>query len=298
MPSSTGLLVKGTKISKSFKHKEVLHGVDIYLSIGESLSIVGESGAAKTTLAKVIAGLETMDKGELIVGDYYISPHQLLDLEFYKHVQYLFQHPQLSFNPDFTVMDVVKEPMFIHKIKAMDQALQLLNEFGLGNRLNTKARNISGGEAQRLALIRAMVLNPDLLIADEFTSGLDAFNISIIMNYLRGLLDAKHLGLILITHDIFVAKHYSQRCMVMLKGLVIEQGPTQDCFFTPLHPYTQLLVMAFQDLELPDKITITNKKDISGCPFLSLCKDPTDRCKELPPLVDVENRRIRCWKYI
>ena len=297
MPSSTDLLVKGTGISKSFKYKEVLHDVDIYLSKGESLSIVGESGAAKTTLAKIIAGLETMDRGELIVGDYYIKPHQLLDLGFYRHVQYLFQHPQLSFNPEFTVMDVVKEPMLIHKINAMDQALQLLNEFGLGNRLETKARSISGGEAQRLALARAMILNPDLLIADEFTSGLDAFNISIIMNYLRGLIESKKLGLILITHDILVAKNYSQRCMVMLKGFVVEQGTTQDCLSTPLHPYTQLLVNAFEHLDLPDEIAITSKKDISGCPFLPLCADPTDRCKELPPLIDVKNRKVRCWKY-
>ena len=233
-------------VSKSFCTHNVLKNVSLTLYHGETLAMVGKSGSGKTTLAKIIIGLLKPDAGEIWVNNQRIVERTL---DFYHQVQLIFQNPKESFSYRMSILQAVKEPLDIENKLAEkekhEQVRQVLSEVELpcnNSFLNKKINHLSGGEAQRVAIARALILKPQLLIADEATSSLDASVQAKILKLLLNIQEKRGLSMLLITHDIALARKVSDRIAVMLDGQLVEEGRTCDLVSNPKHEHTKCLL--------------------------------------------------------
>ncbi len=233
-------------VSKSFGIHTVINNVSLTLYHGDTLAIVGKSGSGKTTLAKVIMGLVKPDAGEIWVNNDLIIEWTL---DFYHRVQLIFQNPKESFSYRLSILQTVKEPLDIEnrlsEREKYERVRQVLSEVELpvdDAFLNKKIHQLSGGEAQRVAIARALVLEPQLLIADEPTSSLDASIQAKIIKLMMNLQEERGLSILLITHDIALARKVSDRIAVMLNGQIVEEGRTSDLISNPRHEYTKCLL--------------------------------------------------------
>lgn len=239
-------LLEIKKLSKRFDHVKAVQEVGFTLYEGETLALVGESGSGKTTLAKTIIGLFEPDQGEIFLeGEKVVQRKK----DFYERVQMIFQHPGESISHRMNVYQAVKEPLDVQergneeeKLEAVRRVLDEVELPAGDDFLKKYPHHLSGGEAQRVAIARALVLNPKLLIADEPTSALDASVQAKILKLLLNLQEKRGLALLLITHDIALARKVSDRVAVMLKGCIVEEGPASEVISKPLHPYTKCLV--------------------------------------------------------
>jgi len=247
-------LLELSNVKTSFGDFVAVDGVDLTLYEGETIALVGESGSGKTTLAKTVIGLFEMDDemGEIRLEG---VPLVRRDREFYKKVQMIYQNPKESISHRMNVLDAVAEPLEIQKVgNSAERAAivkRVLEEVELSSDdafLKKYPHQISGGEAQRVAIARALVLNPKLLIADEPTSALDASVQAKILKLLLNLQEKRGLSILFITHDIALARKVSDRMAVMLKGKIVEEGPTSDVTTCPVHPYTMKLLEVAPDL--------------------------------------------------
>jgi len=245
-------LLEVSGLEKSFESFRAVDGVDFTLYEGETIALVGESGSGKTTLAKTIIGLIEPDSGDVRLEG---EPVCQRDKEFYSRVQMIYQNPKESISHRMNVLEAVREPLDIQKIgksaERTEKVKRILGEVELPNDeefLNKYPHQISGGEAQRVAIARALVLDPKLLVADEPTSALDASVQAKILKLLLNLQEKRGLSLLFITHDIAVARKVSDKMAVMLKGKIIEEGPTSQVTNYPIHPYTEMLIEAAPDL--------------------------------------------------
>ncbi|MDI6907466.1 MAG: ABC transporter ATP-binding protein [Thermoanaerobacterales bacterium] len=238
------LRVEGLR--KRFGDTLAVDGVSLAVEEGETLAVVGESGSGKTTLANLVMGLVSADAGRVYLED---QPVGRRGREFYRAVQMVFQDPMESISHRFDVLQAVREP------------LDLLNNTPPGERLETVRRaladvhlptndeflakyphHLSRGEAQRVTIARALTVRPRLLVADEPTSALDASVQAKIIKLLLDLQEKRGLALVLITHDIAVARKVSDRIAVMQAGRIVECGPTAAVLSDPQHPYTRSLL--------------------------------------------------------
>ncbi|MGI9953322.1 ABC transporter ATP-binding protein [Moorellaceae bacterium AZ2] len=244
------LQVKG--LAKSFNGVRAVQDVDLTLYEGETLALVGESGSGKTTLALTIMGLLRPDKGEV-----WLEGQKVLqrDREFYWRVQMIFQNPRESLSHRLNVLQLVKEPLDVQDWgrdeEKVERVKEVLEDVELPTQevfLHKYPHELSGGEVQRVAIARALVLDPKLLIADEPTSALDASVQAKILRLLLNLQEKRGLALLLITHDIALARKVSDRLAVMKEGLVVEQGPSSEVIANPQHPYTRTLLRLAADL--------------------------------------------------
>lgn len=309
------------KCSKSFGPLKVLQGVECVLHEGETLALIGESGSGKTTLAKTVMGLLRADEEEIRLEGERITKRTK---DFYQRVQMIFQNPGESISHRMNVLQTIKEPLDIHKTGTGEERLarirQVLDEVELpadDDFLKKYPHHLSGGEAQRVAIARALVLNPKVLIADESTSALDASVQAKILKLMMNLQEKRGLSLLFITHDLALAKKISDRLIVLLKGRIVEEGPTSDIIYQPLHPYTRALI-DFAPL-LKDRTgwngehrwnrrtgenmpqTASHFKrppanPAAGCPYASRCPGVKDRCyTEKPELVACSPRKVACF---
>lgn len=244
------LEVKG--LSKYFGFLQAVHGLELSLYEGETLSLVGESGSGKTTVARMIMGLLEADTGEILLEEKKIVRRTK---EFYQRVQMIFQNPSESISYRMNVLQAVKEPLDIHKSgseeEKIDRVRRVLKEVELPGDdafLQQYPHHLSGGEAQRVAIARALVLNPKVIIADEPTSALDASVQAKILKLLLNLQEKRGLGILLITHDLALARKVSDRIAVMRRGSIIEEGATNKVIMHPKHSYTQKLIYYAPDL--------------------------------------------------
>lgn len=233
-------------LCKSFGKNQILDEVNLTLFEGETVAIIGESGSGKTTLARTLMGLYDYSKGS--IGFRGLNQTKK-EKHFYRYVQMIYQNPSESISHRHTVVEAVKEPLNIHRIGNGEEGIQIvkrvLREVQLPDTeefLQTYPHHLSGGEAQRLAIARALVLEPKLLIADEPTSALDPSVQAKIIKLLMNLQETRGLSLLLITHDIALAKKTSDRLIVLRNGRIIEEGPTHKILATPSHPYTKKLI--------------------------------------------------------
>jgi oligopeptide transport system ATP-binding protein len=229
---------------------EAMNGVSFTLREGETYAIVGESGSGKTTTGRVIAGLTHADGGRVLYGG-----EDLLKLSkkgwkrFRRDIQFVFQDPFSSLDPRMRAGKILEESLSIYReggrIERRQKALASLELAGLQPEHYFRyPHEFSGGQRQRLALARALITRPKIIICDEPVSALDVSIQSQILNTLKRLQREMRLSLIFITHDICVARYISDRTGVMYKGGIVEEAPSDALFSSPQHPYTRALFSA------------------------------------------------------
>jgi oligopeptide transport system ATP-binding protein len=261
--AATGWLLECQGLSKVYASRRgagrgqvrALSDVTLGVGRGECLGVVGESGSGKTTLANCLAGLHGPSSGMVIYqGETISAPGTGRRFPRVHGIQIVFQDPAASLNPRRTVGSVLNEVIKVHSLcprdQVADRVTELLGVVGLDSELaGRRPRRLSGGQQQRVAIARALAFEPKLVIADEIVSALDASVQAQILNLLADLREQLGLSIILVTHDMSVARHLCDRIIVMRSGEVVEQGPADQVLQSPSHPYTRELLRAVPRLE-------------------------------------------------
>lgn len=285
-----------------------VHAVDdvsLTLNKGEVLAIVGESGCGKSTLALTLIALERPDSGRIRFNGQDVTRLNGPALkEMRRHIQMVFQDPYESLNPLMTIGELVAEPLLIHgltpnKAERQQQVAQALEDAGLkpaGSYLHRRPHELSGGQRQRVVIASALVLQPQLLLADEPISMLDVSIRAEILNLLADLRRQKNISILFITHDLGTVSYFADRIAVMYLGRIVEMGPTSELLQKPQHPYTKALlsVVPVPDPRLRRERLILqgetpNPIDVpAGCRFHPRCPVAIPQCSQTePPIVQV-----------
>jgi oligopeptide transport system ATP-binding protein len=312
--------VTGGVFARKIAEVRAVDGVSFELNKGETLGVVGESGCGKSTVGRAIINiLRSMSYGVEISGKVlYHHPSGTVDLAplsrsdmrpYRTDIQMIFQDPYSSLNPRMTVGQIVEEPLKIHtkddQKQRKDRVAWLLGKVGLtAEQSNRYPHEFSGGQRQRIGIARALATNPKIVIADEPVSALDVSIQAQVINLMQDLQDEFNLSYIFIAHDLSVVRHISDRIAVMYLGNIVEIGPAELIYKTPMHPYSRALLSAVprpdpeaaQDRRIRLAGDIPNPiKKPSGCPFRTRCPIAQPSCAEkVPPLEFKEGRWVAC----
>ena len=286
-------------------NKSTIHAVDTVsftLKEGEILSLVGESGCGKSTVGRLLMKLEEPTDGTLSFLGEDVTSISGDDLKkFRRNAQIIFQNPFEAFDPRLTVGSSLHQVLRIHgetdEKKRHDKIVQVMERSGLNPVEDFLARyphQLSGGQSQRIATVRAMLLSPRFLVADEPVSMLDVSVRADILNQLLDLRDEDNMGIVFITHDLAVARYIADRIAVMYLGMFVEVGDAEEIVANPRHPYSKALLSntlpAGDDDRLLEPMTIGGEVPTPvnvkpGCRFASRCPFAFDRCfSETPEL--------------
>lgn len=297
-----------------------VNGVSFTLGRGESLGLVGETGAGKTTLALSIMQLLPERTGKVTGGEIWFEGEELTSLSEQKmrtirgnKVAMIFQDPMTSLNPVLTVGEQIAEALLVHneagwtKEKIDQHVDETLNMVGIPPaRKHEYPHQFSGGMKQRVVIAMALSCEPDLLIADEPTTALDVTIQAQILDLIRDLNESMGTSVVFITHDLGVVSELCDTVIVMYTGHIVEQAPVQELFASPKHPYTVGLLNAIPKItkDRPPLQTIEGMvpnptERISGCSFSPRCPHATEQCRRAEPPVTrlSEQRTVRCWLY-
>lgn len=227
--------------------------VNFSISRGETVGIVGESGCGKSTMARMMIGLQQPTGGKVLFKGKELKRDKKSRRELGKAVSVVFQDPATALNPRMTVHDQLIDPLNVHKVGTEEEREQrvreLLGMVGLPlSALDVLPRQISGGQRQRVAIARALTLSPDIMVADEPTSALDVSVRAQVLNLLTDLKAELGLGMVFISHDINTVRYVSDRIVVMYFGHIVETGPAEQIFSDPQDPYTKKLLAATPSL--------------------------------------------------
>ncbi|WP_300042397.1 oligopeptide/dipeptide ABC transporter ATP-binding protein [Paracoccus sp. M683] len=286
-------------------------GVDFTLNPGETLGIVGESGSGKSTLARALIGLvQAQGRAEWVDGADLIgmTPRQML--KYRSDIQMIFQDPVASLNPRMTVGQIIAEPLTTHhpdlgRAEVKARVKSMMDKVGLlPNQINRYPHEFSGGQAQRIGIARALIVEPRLIICDEPVSALDVSIQAQVINLLIRLQRDLGLALIFIAHDLSVVKHISDRVLVLYLGKVMEIASAADLYSAPQHPYTQALMSA---VPIPDPTVDAAKSVVpltgdlpspmnppSGCVFRTRCPRAQPACAEQVPALMGGDHQVAC----
>ena len=287
--------------------------VDLDVQQGECHGLVGESGCGKSTLGRAVLRLVDLAAGRIVfqgtdltaLSSRALRPHR-------RRMQMIFQDPQASLNPRFTVGQAVAEPLAIHRLvdrgDREQKVLELLRDVGLDDTVTGRyPHELSGGQRQRVGVARALAVDPSFIVADEPVSALDVSVQAQLLNLLEKLRRARQLSFLFISHDLRVVRHLCDRVSVMYLGRIVERAATPELFTNPSHPYTDALLKAVPSLEpgatAAERLTGEVPSPLApppGCPFHPRCPQPDrpEACeREVPPLQEtVEDHWVACHK--
>lgn len=263
--------IKTGFIGSSGRFVRAVDRVSLGINEGESISLVGESGCGKTTLARIAMHLIPGFRGEIFYDGQKVTKENIA--MYRKNVQMVFQDPYSSLDPRYTIRRVIGEGMELDRLRFKTQQerelriQQMLKAVHLNqDMMNRYPHEFSGGERQRIAIARAMVLNPKLVILDEAVSSLDVLVQEEILNLLRRLQKQFNLTYVFISHNLKVVKQVSQRVAVMYKGRIVELAKTEDIFNNPQHEYTKDLLSAalnYQTVSREDEVVIPTNSTLT-----------------------------------
>ena len=315
------MLVEVRNLKTHFRigRNRVVHAVDgVSLNIAENeiLGLVGESGCGKSTLGKTLAGLtrktsgEVLFRGKLLPDIYSRDDFQELST----NIQMIFQDPYTSLNPRMTIQEIISEPLRLQagggNSDYRELVAQWLERVGLKrDHANRYPHEFSGGQRQRIGIARALIVKPRFVVCDEPISALDVSVQAQVINLLQELKEGLGLTLLFIAHDLSMVRYLCDRMAVMYLGSVVEEGPSEEVYFKPKHPYTRMLIASNPVAdpreekarqhqppqgEIPSPI---NPKP--GCRFADRCPEAKAECREqtpIPKFID-EKRMIACHLY-
>lgn len=297
--------------------RQILHEVSFDIQEGEVFALIGESGSGKTTLANSLTRLSPYGSGLSMEGSVRIDGREISEFTteelrlLRRHgIRYIFQEPLQSLNPLARIQSqfaLAMESLKDGPGRSGNSSAQWLARLGIENPsdvLDSYPHQLSGGMAQRVMLAMALAPSPKLLIADEPTSALDAPLRYQILDLLMALRESEGMAVLLITHDLSIARRYAHRIAVLYAGRILELAPREEFFKTPLHPYSQLLLQAasfsVRSVEMAIDENPSKSRSSSGCRFLHRCYKAEDDCGlNEPQLEQVDGgRTVRCpyWK--
>jgi len=234
---------------------KAVDGVSLAVAKGETVAVVGESGSGKTTLGRTSVRLMEPTGGRILFDGQDITHTKQRELMWLRRkTQIVPQDPYASVNPGFTIFRILEEPLLVHKLGTSSEREARINAALEAVKLTPPDRFVqkfphmlSGGQRQRVAVARSLILDPELIIADEPVSMLDASVRISILQLMRQIQVERGVAFLYITHDLATAKHFSDRIGIMYAGKLVELGPVKDVLKEPLHPYTQALMAAIPD---------------------------------------------------
>ncbi len=304
------MVMQATKVSRHFdvsrpwlartlarEGRQTLRAVDevsFTIPLGTTLSLVGESGCGKSTVARLAVGLYTPTSGEILFEGKDLSAARAQP-ELRRRMNMIFQDPYASLNPRWRVRDIVAEPIRAFRLlrgrDVADRVGELLAQVGLSPHDGEKfPHEFSGGQRQRISIARALSSEPEFLVCDEPTSALDVSVQAQILNLMRDLQQRLQLTYLFISHNLSVVRHMSDQLGVMYLGRIVEYGPGESIFGNPRHPYTRLLLDAIPDLSMSGRIRTPVGGEVPspidpppGCPFHPRCPLANARCRTERP---------------
>jgi peptide/nickel transport system ATP-binding protein len=289
---------------------KAVDGVTFELRRGESVGLLGESGCGKTSTGRMLVRLDKATGGRVEFDGEDVSTLTGDALKrFRSRVQLIFQNPFEALNPRFSIRDVLAEPLdnaLIPKAEHEERILRAMALVKLGDAAQFMDRyphQLSGGQLQRIVMARALILEPEFIVADEPVSMLDVSVRAGVLNVFREVRAKTGITAIYISHDLALVRYVCERTIVMYLGRIVEDGPTEEIVANPLHPYTQALVAAVP-VPHPDQshapLPIGRgapdpRNPPSGCTFRDRCPKAFDRCTvEAPGPTRIQNRIVHC----
>ncbi|PIE67363.1 MAG: ABC transporter ATP-binding protein [Deltaproteobacteria bacterium] len=298
------LRFKNGKLTRQRTTVKAVNHVSFDIAPGETFSVVGESGCGKSTLARTTIGIYPPNSGRVIYrGERIDDKNARQMLPFRRKMQMIFQDPYASLNPRKTVMQTLEEPVTFHNpgiasSQVKDRVTEVMSQVGVDPKWAGRyPHEFSGGQRQRISIARALMVDPEFIVADEPVSALDVSIQAQILNLLMEAQEQRCLTYMFITHDLSVVEHISTRVAVMYLGTLCELSPAKALFESPRHPYTQALLSAIPRLGRKKSEHIKLKGEVptpihlpSGCVFHGRCIHADQRCrKEVPTARMVKN---------